>query len=53
VFIAGQRLGAVFEAHCGARRLGVVAVAGPAGWGGDWLGSSWLIPMCSVVPVSL
>jgi hypothetical protein len=51
--IAGQQRGAVFEAHHGARRLGVVALAGPAGGGGDWSSSSWSIPIASVVPVSL
>jgi hypothetical protein len=50
---AGQQRGAVFEAHRGGRRLGVVALAGPAGGGGDWASSSWSIPIASVVPVSL
>jgi hypothetical protein len=31
----------------------LVAVVGGAGWGGDWSGSSWSIPIASVVPLSL
>jgi hypothetical protein len=31
----------------------LVAVAAGGGWGEDWSGSSWLIPIASVVPVSL
>ena len=37
---AAQQCGAVFEAHHGGRRLRVVALAGPAGGGGDWSSSS-------------
>jgi hypothetical protein len=53
VVVADQQRGAVFEAHHGGRRLGVVALAGPCWRGGDWFGSSWSIPIASVVPVSL
>jgi len=31
----------------------LVAVVCGAGWGGDWSGSSWSIPIASVVPMSL
>ena len=31
----------------------LVALVGGADSGRDWSGSSWSIPMCSVVPVSL
>jgi hypothetical protein len=31
----------------------LVAVVCGAGWGGDWAGSSWSIPIVSVVPMSL
>jgi hypothetical protein len=31
----------------------LVAVVCGVGWGGDWSGSSWSIPIASVVPMSL
>lgn len=50
---AGQQRGAVVGRTTVREDWALVAVVCGAGWGGDWSGSSWSIPIASVVPVSL
>jgi hypothetical protein len=50
---ADQQRGAVVGRTSVREDWALSAVVACGGWGGDWSGSSWSIPIASVVPVSL
>jgi hypothetical protein len=50
---SGSQRGAVVGRTAVREDWALVAVVCGAGWGGDWAGSSWSIPIVSVVPMSL